>query len=105
MPGDDTIVGFNGFENLQVLSCDNSPIWLSRLEKLEFLTLDFNCITCSIPSWLSTFPRLFALYLFHNLILGEFPKELYALPALQSSKALVSNTHLDLPLFYERGNF
>jgi hypothetical protein len=67
MPSDDTIVTFDGFENLRYLGLDycqltgQLPIWLSKLKKLEFLTLSSNRITGSIPGWLMTLPRLFGL--------------------------------------------
>jgi Leucine-rich repeat (LRR) protein len=105
MPGDDTIVGSNVLENVQVLSfreCQLSgqlPIWLSKLKKLEILELRSNCITGSIPVWLSTLPRLSYLDLSDNLISGEFPKELCELPAFVSPKAQFDNGYLDLPIF------
>jgi Leucine-rich repeat (LRR) protein len=105
IPGDDTIVGSDGFEKVRVLSLSDSqltgelPIWLSKFKKLEYLNLKCNRIRGSIPGWLSTLPRLFAVYLSDNLISGEFPKELCALPALMSPKAIVDNNKLDLPIF------
>jgi Leucine-rich repeat (LRR) protein len=105
MPGDDDIVGSYVFENVRVLSLDmcqlsgQLPIWLTKLKKLEVLYLNDNRITGSIPGWLSTLQRLFYLDLSDNLISGEFPKELCALPALMSPKALVDKNKLDLPLF------
>jgi hypothetical protein len=71
-------------------------IWLSKLKKLEFLTLSSNRITGLIPNWLMTLPRLFGLYLNDNLLLGEFPNELCALTTLVSPKALVDNNHLQV---------
>ncbi|XP_062172046.1 receptor-like protein 2 [Alnus glutinosa] len=105
MPGDDTIAGSNGFENLRYLhlgACQLSgelPIWLSKLKKLEYLSLNSNRIRGSIPSWLSNLPMLFRLDLSNNLISGEFPKELCELPGIVSRKALVDNFKLDLPIF------
>jgi Leucine-rich repeat (LRR) protein len=105
MPGDDNVLGSDGFENVQALGLSGSqltgqlPSWLSKLKKLEYLALSSNRITGSIPSWLSTLPRLFILDLSDNLISGEFPKELCSLPALMSPKALVAASRLDLPIF------
>jgi Leucine-rich repeat (LRR) protein len=105
MPGDDNVLGSDGFENVQVLSLAKSqltgqlPTWLSKLKKLEYLALPMNLITGLIPSWLSTLQRLFILNLFDNLILGEFPKQLCSLPALMSPKALDNNSYLDLLIF------
>ncbi|XP_062170885.1 receptor-like protein 2 [Alnus glutinosa] len=106
IPGDDTIVGYDGFENLRILSLSESqltgqlPIWLSKLKKVEVLNLYSNRFTGSIPSWLSTLPRLFQLDLSDNLISGEFPEQLCSLPALVSPKAPDNNSYLDLPVFY-----
>ena len=109
MPGDDTIVTSDGFENLRYLGLDmcqltgQLPIWLSKLKKLEFLTLSSNRITGPIPGWLMTLPKLFGLYLNDNLLSGEFPNELCALSALVSPKALVDNNYLELPIFTTKG--
>ena len=105
IPSDDTIVGFDGFGNLRVLSLSESqltgqlPRWLSKLKKVEVLNLYSNHFTGSIPHWLSTLPRLFQLDLSDNLLSGEFSKELCELPALISPNALVNNSYLDLPIF------
>ncbi|XP_059430059.1 receptor-like protein 2 [Corylus avellana] len=105
MPGDDLVVGFDGFKNLRALNLADSqltgqlPIWLSKLRNLETLDLSFNRITGSIPDWLSTLPRLFRLDLSNNLISGEFPKEFCLFPALISPKAPRDDIYLYLPIF------
>jgi Leucine-rich repeat (LRR) protein len=105
IPGDDTIVGSDGFKKLIVLSLSGCqltgelPIWLSKLKKLEYLNLSFNRIRGSIHGWLSNLPRIFGVHLSNNLISGEFLKDLCALLALVSPKALVNDSYLDLPIF------
>jgi Leucine-rich repeat (LRR) protein len=107
IPGDDKMVGYNGFENLRLLSFTHCqltgqfPIWLTKLKKLQVLDLSYNRITGSIPGSLSTLPELFLLDLSNNFISGEFPKELCELPALVSKqdRALLDRRSLDLPIF------
>jgi Leucine-rich repeat (LRR) protein len=102
---DDTIVGFDGFENIRVLSLSESqltsqlPKWLSKLKKVEVLNLYSNRFMDSIPHWLLTLPRLFQLDLSDNLLSSEFSKECCALPALISPNASANNSYLDLPIF------
>jgi Leucine-rich repeat (LRR) protein len=71
------------------------PIWLSKLKKIEYLTLSSNHITGSIPGWLMTLPRLFGLDLSDNHFTGELPNELCASTTLVSPKALVDNNHFE----------
>ncbi|KAG2675066.1 hypothetical protein I3760_13G167200, partial [Carya illinoinensis] len=80
------------------------PIWLSKLKKLQTLSLGSNRITGSIPSWLSTLPKLGNLDISHNLLSGEFPKELCTLPALVSQLAPDGNYSLLSPIFFLNNN-
>ncbi|XP_042954748.1 receptor-like protein 2 [Carya illinoinensis] len=80
------------------------PIWLSKLKKLQTLSLGSNRITGSIPIWLSTLPKLGNLDISHNLLSGEFPKELCTLPALVSQLAPDGNYSLLSPIFFLNNN-
>jgi Leucine-rich repeat (LRR) protein len=105
MPSDENTIGYDGFENLRVLSLEECqltgqfPVWISKLKKLEYLNLRANRIKGSIPISLSTLPSLIRIEVHDNLISGEFPKELCDLPALVSPRALVGKSHFDLPIF------
>ncbi|XP_048446323.1 receptor-like protein 2 [Pyrus x bretschneideri] len=108
MPSNDDMVGFDGFQNLRILSlpfCDLTgrlPVWLAKLKSLEILDLAGNKITGSIPSWLGTdLPRLFSINLAMNLISGEFPKELCRISVLvhEPIAAQADQYELELPTY------
>ncbi|CAN6561058.1 unnamed protein product [Malus baccata var. baccata] len=108
MPSDDDMVGFDGFQNLRLLSlalCDLTgrlPVWLAKVKSLEILNLGGNKIIGTIPSWLWTdLPRLFHIDFRTNLISGEFLKELCRVPALvhKSIAAQADQYVLELPIY------
>lgn len=108
MTTDDDMVGFDGLQNLQLLSFADSqltgliPVWLSKLKSLEVLFLGGNQITRPVPSWLGALPRLLYIRLAHNRLLGEFPKQLCKLPRLVYERNIapqVDSYEFELPLF------
>lgn len=111
MPEDESILGPDGFQNIQVLALGGCllsgrvPTWLAKLKKLQVLDLSVNLITGPIPSWFDSLPSLFYVDLSSNLISGEFPKELCGLPALTSGLSdQVNRSYLELPVFVMPNN-
>ncbi|XP_021819904.1 receptor-like protein 2 isoform X2 [Prunus avium] len=107
VPGDDSIIDPDGFQNLKVLGLGGCqltgqlPTWLAKLRNLQVLDLIFNRITGSIPSWLGSLPNLFYINLSNNLLTGGFPKELCQMPVFTSKKASdqLNISYLELPIF------
>ncbi|CAL9009490.1 unnamed protein product [Prunus brigantina] len=107
VPGDDSIIDPDGFQNLKVLGLGGCqltgqlPTWLANLRNLQVLDLTFNRITGSIPSWLGSLPNLFVINLSNNLLTGGFPKELCQMPVFTSKKASdqLKISYLELPIF------
>jgi len=97
MPEDDFI---GGFENLQVLSLNDCPLfgkmplWISKLENLEMLILYNNKLTGSIPSWIKDLKHLFYLDISNNSLTGEIPTNLMDMPMLHSEKTI-----FELPVY------
>ncbi|KAL3528524.1 hypothetical protein ACH5RR_007846 [Cinchona calisaya] len=112
LPGDDSVVDSEGFQNLQILGlggCQFSgqvPSWLAKLQKLEVLDLSINGLTGSIPSWLGSLPNLFYLDLSQNFLRGNFPVELTGLRRLASQQGAdqVDQSYLELPVFVQPDN-
>ncbi|XP_022843879.1 tyrosine-sulfated glycopeptide receptor 1-like [Olea europaea var. sylvestris] len=107
LPDDDSLIGSDGFQNLQFLALGGCRLtgqismWLSKLRKLEVLNLSLNNITGSIPAWLGDLPNLFVLHLSHNLLSGYFPVELAGLRRLTTklSTDQVDQSYLEFPIF------
>ncbi|CAA3002191.1 tyrosine-sulfated glycopeptide receptor 1 [Olea europaea subsp. europaea] len=112
LPDDDSLIGSDGFQNLQVLALNGCrltgqiPMWISRLSKLEVLDLSRNNITGPIPYWFGDLPNLFQLQLHRNLLSGQFPVELTGLRRLTTKRSAdqVDQSFLEFPIFFEPNN-
>ncbi|EXB64641.1 Tyrosine-sulfated glycopeptide receptor 1 [Morus notabilis] len=111
MPEDESIIGPDGFQNIQVLGLGGCllsgrvPTWLAKLKMLQVSDLSVNLLTGPIPGWLGSLPGLFYLDLSRNPISGEFQKELCGLPALTSGVSdQVNRSYLELPVFVMPNN-
>ncbi|CAN4089238.1 unnamed protein product [Withania somnifera] len=112
LPDNENLIGFEDFQNLQILGLGGCsfigqiPTWLVKLGKLEVLDLSMNQITGKIPGWLGTLQNLFYMDLSQNLLYGGFPVELTQLQRLASQKAAdqVDRSALELPVFVQPNN-
>ncbi|KAG8372818.1 hypothetical protein BUALT_Bualt12G0106600 [Buddleja alternifolia] len=112
LPGDEELIGADGFRNLQLLGLGGCrftglvPMWLSNLARLEVLDLSSNRITGSIPGWIGALPNLLYIDLSSNHISGYFPMELTRLRRLASQKNSnqVYRSYLELPMFVQPPN-
>ncbi|KAL3515791.1 hypothetical protein ACH5RR_022693 [Cinchona calisaya] len=115
LPYDESLVGSDGFENLQVLAlgvCHFSgqiPIWLLKLGKLEYLDLSNNDLTGPIPSWIGNLSNLFYLSLAQNLFSGSLPIEITRIERLVTSDDKSANqldqSYLDFPILLQPDTF
>ncbi|GAB4849968.1 hypothetical protein Ancab_029268 [Ancistrocladus abbreviatus] len=112
LPGDQSIIGPDGFQKLQILALGGCkllgevPAWIGNLKALEVLDLSYNAIRGTIPGWMGTLPSLFYLDLSSNVLSGEFPLTLIQLPTMRSQRLLQSlnRSYLELPIFVAPNN-
>lgn len=112
LPSDESLVGLEGFQNLQILALGGCgftgsfPLWLSKLANLEVLDLSFNYLTGSVPGWIGSFSELFYIDLSNNQLSGNFPIELTRMQrlAFRRSSDQVDGSYLELPVFVKPDN-
>ncbi|KAL6629135.1 hypothetical protein ACP70R_028900 [Stipagrostis hirtigluma subsp. patula] len=99
MPQDETIDGFHNLHVLCMSGCLLSgkiPRWLSKLEKLEMLSLHTNQLSGEIPAWIKSLKSLFHLDISNNNLAGEIPTALMEMPTLTTE---MNAAHLDGRVF------
>ncbi|KAL9263182.1 Tyrosine-sulfated glycopeptide receptor 1-like protein [Drosera capensis] len=112
LPVDESAIGIEGFEKIQILAVGDCnligevPLWLANLRTLEVLDLSYNQLQGTVPDWLGNLTNLFYIDLSNNLLSGEFPLNLTGLPAMISEKYAekLSYGYLELPVFVAPNN-
>ncbi|KAL3515790.1 hypothetical protein ACH5RR_022692 [Cinchona calisaya] len=113
LPYDESLVGPDGFKNLQLLAlggCNFSgqiPIWLHKIGKLKVLDLSINELTGPIPNWIGNLSNLFYLDLSQNFLSGFLPIEITTLERLVASDKSANQVdvwYLELPVLVKPDN-